>query len=155
MADSIHFRLLEAVAHEIQQLCLDGIDDANITLLQVPDDKEQWLPSLPGIIVAPFGQEQIEQATNASDDITYPVLVSILEAANQAQLTGLNQRLVWRECIIDHFLHNRLQFDVGTQPFDQEVEPLAIVDPNAWGERQLYVSALVVRCKVRKTRRAK
>jgi len=154
MSNSLHMQLLDATKTAIEGLGLTGISSSNVVVLQVPDDKGKWLPGLPGIMVAPFGRETLpaDQGTNRSDDIGYPVLIAIVDVANQAQTTNLDGRLYWREQIIDEFFHNRLSI-AGEDPIEQTIEPLEIVNSAAWFQRQLYVSALVVRCTIRKLRR--
>lgn len=152
MADSFHGQILDAAVTALQALTLTGITSTNIVQLTVPDDKDRWIPDLPGIIVAPFGTEAFARGTNKSDDIGYPVLIAILDSGNEQNTTSLDARLLWRETILDHFIHNRLGV-AGVSIYDQTIEPASIVDQAAWYQKQLFVSALIMRVWARKQRR--
>jgi len=154
MASSIHSTLLEAAQTAVQDLNLTGISDSNVVILQAPVDRAQWLPALPGIVIAPIGVETFGAGTNASDDIGYPVAIVILAAANQDQTTSRDARLYWRELIVNQFIENRMPVSLTNATlFNQTIEGLPIVDAQAWFGSNLFVSGIVVRCHVRKARR--
>ena len=153
---SLHGKILDVLEAAIEGLGLSGLAAANIVKQCAPTDQEKWLPALPGIILAPLGDETIKDATNAGDDIGYPTLIAIVASANQDQtFADLDQRLVWREKIIDHLIHNRLAIShTGAQLYDQTIQPLPILDQAAWFRRNLFISTLVLKAWVRKHRRA-
>lgn len=148
---SIMFSLLTDARDRIQNLNLTGVTSSNIVVLTTPEDAERYLPGLPAIMVTPFGSETIVNfdGTNARDDIGFPVLIAIVDAANRDQSTDLNQWLLWREDIIDEFIHSPAGTTPRGVPLETMIEPKPIVDIQAWFQKNLFVSALVVRTKVR------
>lgn len=158
MADSIWGKILEKTRDEIKCLTLEGFDAlTKLVILETPRTEEGGIPAVPFIFIAPFQAEEINESegTNASDDITYPLLVAIVDSKQTilGDFDKLDQRLFWRETIIDHFIHNT-QIDMHpNRGYDIEVRPLPAVDGGAWFGKQTYVSPLSLRYKVQKLRR--
>jgi len=107
-------------------------------------------PPLPAIVIAPCGREQLDPqaGTTSRDDVVYRVLVAILAADNGDQAAGFDQYLGWRESI------RRLFHDqpLAALCFSVQVEPLDVVDRDAWFERNLFASGLVINCYSREPR---
>ena len=150
--DSLFATCVEKTRTEIVAKALTGIVSDRVVQLAVPRPSDQVMKTLPAIAVAPFGAESVSPATNLSDDYGFPVLVVIVDAtANQPRIGDHDARLVWRETLIDHFVHNR--FAEISRHLDTIVEPQPAIDPGWWGQ-QLFVSSFVVRYVCRKARRA-
>lgn len=156
MADSKHMKILEASRAVVIGLDLLGIADRNCKILDVLQGKGKWIDSYPCCELAPSGRENISPTagTNLSDDFGWPVFIALIDAANQEiDLKKLDQRLLWREKVVDAFIHRRLTVD-GVGQFDCTIEPSGVVDSRAWFDRNLYVSPLLVRVHSRERRRA-
>lgn len=159
MADSILGKILEAAVTAAQGLDLAGVNDASIKQLAALTggtlDKD--LPSRPCVIFAPFGPEDIpdDGGTNKSDDITYRVACAIIDAANQKHdAENLDDRYLWRELLIDHFIHNRVSVTLSNAAlYDQTLELQPVVNQEAWA-RNWFLSSFVIKFVVRKQRRA-
>ena len=149
----LHYNYLVAVHEELKVIGLEDISPSNITLMEIPLDDDRYTAHLPAILVAPMGTETIGGGTNASEDIGYPILIAVIEAANEEQSkTTLKRHLRWREQIIDTFIHRHMPID-NVFHLDTTVEPGPIIDAGAWLRRQLFESLVVLRCKARKQRR--
>lgn len=156
MADSLWGQALEDVQSAIRGLALLGLQDEHVVVLHVPSDSKKYVPGLPAILITPFGSEDLprSEGTMSRDQWQLPILVGILDAANQVNtLATLDARLLWRETIIDHFVFNRDAFPSVTNMSDVYVDPQPAVDISAWFERQIFASAIVVRALIRKPRR--
>lgn len=110
---SVYTNILNAVCSEIQSLQLEGISPANVVIGKVPTDRQGLLPSLPGILIAPFGSSTIVGGSNLRDDIAYPVLIALLQASNTSQTENRDRALLWSESISRAFRNQRLA-DVPT-----------------------------------------
>lgn len=153
MSYSQHMQVLESVAQEIRGLGLDGIAD-NVLVMTVADDSQPELATLPAAVVSPFGQETLANPSNITDDVGYPALVVVLDAAEAVQAPEqLDQRLFWRDRIRDYFHHNRVTMGEGTV-YLTSIEPAPILDASAWFDKNIYAGGLTVRCVVRRQRRA-
>jgi len=146
--------ILDAVQSTIQGLDLTGVADANVVIGKVPvADKNQGdlFSSLPAVLVAPFGTKQSppNAGTNASDDITYPVLVATLEASNQSQTSNLDRGLQWHEDIMDAFISKRLS-GVATV-WNCIIDPRDVFDRGMFA-RNLDVGGMILRFVSREVR---
>ena len=145
MADSVYMQILEAVQSELKTLALSGITDQDIILLKVLTDRDSMLPTLPGIIIAPFGAQtsNATSGTNIRDEIGYPVAVVTLQKGNQDQLANFDRSLNWNRLIRRHFIHQRLTGVIEVNR--TTVEPKDAFDPGAWKNLNLDVNATVYR----------
>lgn len=142
-------RCLSAVQARIQALLLDGLDSANVVIAKLPSD--QW-STLPAIMISPVDRETLEPTagTNVRDDVGYPVQITILAADNQEPLADLDRHLGWREQIQRAFRYQRL--DAVGEIITTICEPRTVIDPTAWLEQNLYLSAFVLRFVAREPR---
>lgn len=155
---SRHYTCLQQAQSEIQDMSLTGISNDNILILSVSTNRpadiggEDRGIDYPYILISPFGTEQIGGPENDSDDITYPVLIAIIDSANQNQSSNLDRNLQWRESIIDHFHWNK--FDGIPGPHVTTVLPLTIINTEQFVHGNLWVSGLVINFTITATRRA-
>lgn len=152
-ASAILEQCLTTVKAAIQGFSLAGMSNANVVIQKRPSDGKKDLPAtqFPCILVAPFGRETMDPIGNSGvnkDDVGYPILVGIIAADNQDQDANRNQYFLWRETIRRQFNSQRLTDLCMTV----KVEPLEIVDGEAWFKRNKFVSGLVLRCISRETR---
>jgi hypothetical protein len=156
--DSVHMRCIDAIVARLQSLALDGIDSASIVGQDLPfawdfDNRNGKIPTydLPGIIVSPFGIEAInpQEGTNYRDNIGYPCSVSIIAAQDIPTLSLNRTRSLWRSRAIKAFRNQRIPG--VTEVWNANVEPQAIVAPDAWFQ-SLWNSSFVVRCLSREPR---
>lgn len=159
MADSVHGKLIDATVSAIEGLNLSGVADANVLGQAVAEGKESatsGVSNYPAIVVSPVNRETIPPlgGTNKRDEVTYPVQVAIVDAANRSQsLTQLDTWLKYREDLIDHFIHNRVSITGNHRVSDQTIVPGPIVEPNAWREKDLFVSMFMIEFKLWRERR--
>lgn len=158
MANAILFDILEAVRTDIQALALVGLAAANIIIHKVPSTAVAGLPAerFPCVIIAPWGRELVKAASNVRDDVTYPVVICIVasekteaDQPQSAQLQNFEQYLKWRETIRKSFSNLRI---TSTLCHLVTVEPLEIVDRQAWEQKGLFASGLVLKCTQRETK---
>lgn len=153
----IHGLLIDAAVAALRALTFAGIESSKIVGLQVLTDEKSAVSAIPAVLVCPLGAESMspEAGTNASDDIGYPIAVVFLAASNDAHTGNRDARLLWRERAVDHFIRNRMAVTLpaGSHLIDQFIEPQNAIDPGSWFQKQLFLSAFVVRCVVRKQRR--
>ena len=158
MANAILFDILEAVRTDIQALSLAGLAAANIIIHKVPSTAVAGLPAerFPCIIIAPWGREVVRAGSNVRDDITYPVVVCIvasekneIEQPQDAQRQNFEMYLKWRETIRKSFSNLRL---TSTLCHLITVAPLEIVDRQAWEQKGLFASGLILNCTQRESK---
>ena len=75
-------------------------------------------------------------------------MVAILAADDGDQQANFNQYLTWRQSI-RLFFHDQ---PLSTLCFSVQVHPLDIVDREAWFQRNVFASGLVLNCFSRETR---
>lgn len=151
-SDPVFYDVLEEVQTVIEDLTLDG--SPTVLLRKVPVD--QGIGSLketdfPVIIVAPWkDQLPIDAGTNLKDDVTYDVMVLMIDRDNrEGTLQGnLNRTALWRT-LIRRALHHQA-FDVDSV-YDVIVTPLEFIIREAWAIGY-FSSAVVVSCVSRETR---
>lgn len=121
-SSAVFKRILDAVLAELQSLAtagsLPGIPSASIArqdmvfISNAPFD-------LPGILIAPGAQEEDKGGTNARDDLSYPVMVVIVDSKwakdPDPASTDIDYLLI-RERIRRHFQHRRLALVSATVP---------------------------------------
>ena len=154
MPDSLQVQIEDAVVTTLRALSLSGVASENIARQLVPLDRDPAPTALPAIRVGPGGSEKLDpkHGTNLADDIGYPVLVVLLDRANQdlTAATYGDQWLRWREQVVQAFHHKRLSGVSAV--FECVVEPREIVTPSAWLQQNLFASGLVVWCRARRSR---
>lgn len=100
--------ILNAVKSTIQGLSLDGVASSNIVIGKVPTDRVGLLAATPGILIAPFGSSSVVGGTNINDDISYPVLIAMLQTSNTDQAANRDRALTWSGRISSVFRKSRL-----------------------------------------------
>ena len=80
--------------------------------------------------------------------MVYKIVLAILAADNGDQEAHFNLYLTWRESLRKLF-HDQ---PLGSLCFSVQVEPLEVVDRDAWFQRNLFASGLVLRCFSRESR---
>ena len=159
MADSILGELLEESVTAAQGLTLTGVSSSSIVQVAglTATTLGNQIPTRPCVIFAPFGSEDIPDGggTNLRDDIAYRVACVILDAANNDHTAAtLDARYLWRETLIDHFIHNRMSVTISNAVlYDQTLELQPVVNLGAWA-KNWFLSAFIIKFVVRKTRRA-
>jgi len=152
MPNAILFDILNAVQAATAGRGLSGISSSNILVQKVPGNRPADLPAqqFPAIVIAPFGAEGLDPqaGTTSRDDVVYKVMVAILAADDGDQQANFNQYLTWRQSIRALF-HDQ---PLAALCFSVQVEPLDIVDRDAWLQRNLFASGLVLRCFSREAR---
>lgn len=154
---SVHFDILTQVKNCIQALTLNGLDVANVKVVKIPWATrifgEERSLTYPGILISPLGVEAMNATagTNASDDVGYPVLVSIFAADQQDFEANLEDYLKWRETIARAFRNQRLDGVSGV--YTCIVEPGQVMQPEAF-VRNTWQSTLTLRFFSRETRGA-
>jgi hypothetical protein len=152
---SVHERCLLAVQTGIQSLDLRGLLSASVVVQELPWARDflgaNPKHALPGVIVSPWGSEQMDasQGTNLKDDVEYPVCISIVAANDQRLTAHLGRYLLWRQCMSRAFRNQPLS---GVdEVLTCLVEPGQVVLPDAF-LRGLYHSALLLRFVSRESR---
>jgi hypothetical protein len=148
---ALHYRCLLAVQARIRGLSLTGIASANVRVLKLPRylrDKD----SLPGVAVCPVGKDPNLGGTNERDDIGYPVLVTTVSAGDQDLETNLPRNLLWRQKIQRALRNQHLAGVPSSEIWIVKPEPLEILDPTLFFEKDLEYSAMLFRCISRETR---
>lgn len=152
MANAVLFDILTAIKSAIVARGLVGIGSANVVVQKVPGNRAADLPAqqFPSIVIAPWGPEKLDLAagTTSRDDVVYRVFVAILAADNADQEAHFNQYLTWRQSIRQLF-HDQ---PLGDLCFSVQVEPLDIVDRDAWRQRNVFASGMVLNCFSREPR---
>jgi len=153
-------QLLLDVQSQIQALALTGLDSANVVVLPIPmDDSYKLVPSLPAVVVCPFGIETISDGTTLSDDIGYPILVGILQKSSVVEeaadpVAELDKYLFWREAMIDDQIHNRASTNLAPNTLiNKQLELNSIVNLESYLQADMFISSFVVRCTVHIARR--
>lgn len=148
-ADAVQYRAMQAVRARLQSMLLDGIDPASIVVKKIPlprivDPRGLAVP-MPAIIVSPVKESLDAKAgVNALDDVTLPVLVTLVEPDNQEATlaANLDRHTKWRERIERAFHNQRLpgvpEIYVGA------VEPGNPLDGPSWSNN-LYASGLLLK----------
>lgn len=149
--------ILQAVKTGITGLSLSGLSSSNVLVQKVPSIRPADLPAAtsgPFVVVAPLGAEQIDPAagTNLRDDKVYPIIAAIVAVDSQSQSANRDTYLTWRQTIIRKFNHNLTAFSGVSTVINSVVQPQAIVDPDAFFGRNVFVSAMLVQVTSREPR---
>jgi len=158
MANSILGQIIVAFRDALRNdIPLAGIKKEHILIQAVPENVASAPSNMPFITVSSFLAESFPNpGTNVSDDYGYPISVFIVDRKSTVinDFTCLDQRFVWRESILDHFIRGKVAITAtGTIQYDVTIEPSPIVDVPAWFERELFVSPMTFRAVTRVTRR--
>jgi hypothetical protein len=152
MANAVLFDILHAIKSAIEARNLTGIASANILVQKVAGNRAADLPAqqFPSIVIAPYGAEGLDPqaGTTSRDDVVYKVLLAILAADNGDQEAHFELYLSWRQSLRQLF-HDQ---PLAALCFRVEVQPLDVVDRDAWFQRNIYASALVLKCFSREPR---
>ena len=151
---SVHFACAQAVQAKIRSLSLTSIDNSDVIIRKLDSDRgtDDGTYDYPMIVISTFGIETMPNTggTNQKDDVIYPVVVTILAADNQDLSTNQNKYLLWRQTI-NRALRNQNLSDVA-EIYTVSVQPGPITSPNAFWERNLYHSSLIIKCHSREIR---
>ncbi len=149
-------RILTAAQARIQTLSLSGVPSGNVLVRKVLTDRDVGAGKtyqFPVIQLAPGPRESMNPTlgTTERDDVSYPVLVAMIDPDPQHNHTTNRARnLLWREKIAKAFRNQKL---AGlTEIYTCAVEPSSIIHPANWLESALYTSFLVIRFTSRETR---
>ena len=153
--EAVFYQCLTAVRSRIRALALSGIADASIVAKKLPLPRafrDTGGIALPAIIITPH-RDRIDTAagTNARDEITYHVLVTIFAADNQEATlaASLDTYLKWRQRIHTAFRNQRL---TGVSSIvNCRVESYDVLHGPSWMDN-LFVSGLILQFISRETR---
>lgn len=151
MADAVLYRAMQDIQSAIQGAItggtLVGLSGDNVVIQKVPNDRNQ---SLPCVIIAPSGEENLSTGVNDQDDVTYNILVALVAADNQDQTANYEQELNWRQNIRRLF-HMKQLGPLTAESTKTFVKPLMTVDPSAW-YANLFLSMHMIQATCRETR---
>lgn len=147
---SIYEQIKSQVNIAIQALNLPGLSSANIVVGKIARDRPDILPSLPGILIANYGNKAPLAATNLRDDIPYQVLVAAIQASNQDQLVNADRLTYWIEKIGRRFSRST-NFAPLPTVYDTEIIQDVNFDLGAFGNN-VDVSMLVLKFFSRESR---
>jgi len=157
MADSILGQIIVAVRDALRDdVALTGVEREHIILQPVPENVAFAPAAMPFISVSSFLAESFPNpGTNVSDDYGYSVSIFIIDKkAAVRNFDAFDRRLLWRENILDHFIHNKVTITAtGTVQYTITLDPAAVVDLSAWFEKEMFVSPINLRVVTRVTRR--
>ena len=152
MPNAILFDVLAALQSAIVARGLTGISAPNVVVQRAAGNRAADLPAqqFPSIVIAPYGAERLDPSagTTSRDDVVYKVLVAIMAADNGDQQSNFNQYLTWRQSLRQLF-HDQ---PLASLCFRVEVAPLDVVDRDAWFQRNVFASGLVLHCYSREPR---
>lgn len=159
MALSILGKLIEQAVADAKTADLPGLSDAHVVSLGAFSAYtfENHVPGLPAVAIGPFGSEQVPPAegTNQKDDVTYPILVAIIDAANQNHEFGfLDKRWYWREQLMKEYnfqSFSSVDLGTGNNFMLATVDPFPVIDQTSW-ENNWWLSGFLVNVKVRQNR---
>lgn len=156
-----HFDILQAVRQAVSDLNLPLVPRDQIYLRRIPTDRQVTLPAC---IIAPIGVETLPPSTNASDDVGFPVLITLVNGVNKDTTALASERaakdltmeisrveLEWRQEVRRAF-HNKRLPGLEQRVYRCIVEPQPILDLPIYRDADLVVSSLLVRCFVREQR---
>ncbi len=152
-ADAVLYRVMQehiqgAIQGAITGGTLVGLSTSNVVIQKVPSDRNQ---SLPCVVIAPQGEELETTGVNDRDDITYNVLVALVNNDNQDQSANYEQELNWRQNIRRLF-HMKQLGPLTTESVKTFVKPLENGrDREAW-YANLLKSAMLVQATCREVR---
>ena len=147
---STYAQVIDAVYDAIVAIDLVGIDSGNIVQMLLPSDREMNVEALPAVVVSLTpGPITDEGGTTEHDDWGIPVLVTVIDAANQ-NLKIQPYHLLWEEQLRKTFHHQRLSGITANMVC--RVESPTLIDLTLFIEKNLVVASLIVRAITRETR---
>jgi hypothetical protein len=155
----------QAVADPTQkstwELCCDSLKTAvdSLLLAGIPPAKvvKRWYPgnfknidgALPMIQICPFGAEEYPGTLNNTDDVAYPVLLILIDAADRESTKNLTRDLRFREQISRAV---RFQVPAGIQSvYYTDLRPDVLINPDAWEDGRA-IQALIFSYRSRERR---
>lgn len=135
---SNHFDAMTSIKSIIDGLSIQGLVGGTV-IQEVATYHDGTVP-LPFISISPYGPEQLGDELNDRDGAYYGVLVAIIA---KPSVSNLETRLGWRQTLRRN-LNNRSIGHLG-ENYKLTVEPGNTVEPQAWFDRNAFVSGLVVR----------
>lgn len=152
MANALYYDILLGVKAAVDALELlipvDSVNPCSARIQKLPWVKAPQV----GIVVSPT-RELVEMATNAEDDITYGVQVTVIQPSNSNLTENLNELLTIRETLIKAFQPTSTQAPLATvsNVFNVTIESGPIFDPTAF-QAQFDIQALLLRFTARRQR---
>lgn len=152
MADAVLYRAMQdiqtAIVGAINSGTLVGLSAANVVIQKLSTDRNQ---ALPAVVISPTEEDMPPSGgVNDRDDITYNIVLALINNDNQNQTANFEQELNWRQNIRRLF-HNQKLGPLTTENVRCSVKPLATVHPDAW-YANLFLSLLVIQATCRETR---
>ena len=152
MADAVVYRAMQdiqsAIVGAINAGTLVGLSAANVVIQKLATDRNQ---ALPAVVISPTEEEMPPAGgVNDRDDITYNIVVALINNDNQNQTSNFEQELNWRQNIRRLF-HNQKLGPLTVENVMCRVKPMATVHPDAW-YANLFLSMFVVQAICRETR---
>lgn len=129
---------------------LGEITPDRITRQDVVDTEHSESP-LPAIIVSPGLNENEEGGTNASDDISYPVMVGVIDRKDENDDANTPTYFLWREVIRQLFNNKRLP-GVPTSFRNVVNFQMALDHKQDDEDMNLFSTSLQIDCKQRELR---
>lgn len=148
--------VLQGVKDQIVGLSLDGITTNHVVVMSMGDDQSGDGPEIPGypcLVIWIGNPETIEEATNISDDVTYPVALHIISAEKSNEPTLREKVLGWRQAIRGVFSGKRLPGVTGGYAWKCQVRPGTVLDRPKWMQGY-WATTLVIGVTVREGTRA-
>lgn len=158
MANSILGQILLAVRDALRDdVTLTGVEREHILLQPVPQNVASAPAAMPFICVSSYLAESFpEPSTTDTDDYGYPISIFIVDKKSEVlkDFDAWDQRLLWREAIIDHFIRGRIDITATATKWKTTFpDPAPVTDISAWFEKELFVSPITIRVVQRVTRR--
>lgn len=109
--DSRHYAVMMALKYRIVQLQLPHFPNDQIEVLKQPANRGILRTITDGrygddgsaaMVISPIGERMLKRK-NAARDIEYSSRITVFEASNLDNRTGLDRRLGWRDSITDEF----------------------------------------------------
>jgi hypothetical protein len=159
---SIHYGLCQYVQERIRdvRLAIEGVEPDlrtlpphQVYLRRLPTERDCEFPC---VILCPWAFEGIEDESFEDQNCTFQVLVWIVFANNQDYALAENE-LLWRQQIVDAFDGEPLValIDPASTLVDDlkslanvsgcTIEPVSILDADAWQNANLALSGMVLR----------
>ena len=135
---SNHFDTISAIKSIIDGLSLPGLTGGSV--IQEVATYHDGIVPLPFVSISPYGPEELGDELNDRDGAYYGVLVAIIA---KPSVNNLETRLGWRQKLRRN-LNNRSLNQLG-QNYKLTVEPGNTIEPEAWFDRNAFVSSLIVR----------
>jgi hypothetical protein len=155
VADSVYQRIMLAIQAKVQALWLNALANppadlpASNVVLQ-PEYNPALLPGYPCVLICPpqgIG-ERVEGLLNVTDDIGYPVAVTIIDMASPKYVPPYPSYFLWRERIFRILRWQTLRTVDGIWVVRPEPQGIAV-----WkGSFKRFYSGVVFRCVSREGR---